>query len=360
MFPPSQISIVERGFAMNRKRRSPGGFTLVELLVVIAIIGVLIALLLPAIQAAREAARFMQCSNNLRQIGEGAVNHASSQGHFPTGGWGWGWIGDPDRGYGKRQCGGWVFNILAYCENKQTHDMAAGCTTANPTNDPTKRNRLKMMQAIALSYMNCPTRRPVTTFKNSDMQAIINAESSTLQSRSDYAFNGGDNENSYLIPYDAGGPVNEKIYTGIIFQRSVIREKDIPDGTSNTYLAGEKYLTPDHYRTGQGGADNNSMYQGYDWDTIRWTGNCDPTISPTSGSYPYPINNDYYVPLRDRPGYSLFTNFGSAHPVSLNFVFCDGSVHCVSYHVDREIHRRLGNRHDPKQYQVVDLDQLNP
>ncbi|MEI6367630.1 MAG: DUF1559 domain-containing protein, partial [Planctomycetota bacterium] len=79
------------------------GFTLVELLVVIAIIGTLIALLLPAIQAARESGRRASCANNIKQLALGVESHKTSLGHFPTGGWDQNWLGDKDRGADWRQ-----------------------------------------------------------------------------------------------------------------------------------------------------------------------------------------------------------------------------------------------------------------
>src|SRR5271169_4266720 len=78
-------------------RRQAHGFTLVELLVVITIIGILVSLLMPAVQSAREAARRVQCDNNLYQMGKAVLAHEQAQRFFPTGGWGWNWVGDPDR-----------------------------------------------------------------------------------------------------------------------------------------------------------------------------------------------------------------------------------------------------------------------
>ena len=124
-----QRSSVHRRVA-RRDRQQSSGFTLIELLVVIAIIGILIALLLPAVQAAREAARAAKCSSQVKQLATACLTHADTHGHLPAGGWGWRWAGDPDRGFGQRQPGGWMYNILPFIELDAIHELGAGIPLA--------------------------------------------------------------------------------------------------------------------------------------------------------------------------------------------------------------------------------------
>jgi prepilin-type N-terminal cleavage/methylation domain-containing protein len=131
------------------------GFTLVELLVVIAIIGVLVALLLPAVQAAREAARRNQCKNNLKQIGLACQNHVSAQGHLPTGGWGFSWTADPNRGYGPEQPGSWIYNVLEYVEQGNVRRLGKGLLSTSPG----FKDASITLHQTTLSAFNCPSRR---------------------------------------------------------------------------------------------------------------------------------------------------------------------------------------------------------
>jgi prepilin-type N-terminal cleavage/methylation domain-containing protein/prepilin-type processing-associated H-X9-DG protein len=328
------------------------GFTLVELLVVITIIGILIALLLPAVQAAREAARKVQCSNNLKQASLGMLQHEERYKFFPTGGWGWSWVGVPDRGSGKDQPGGWIYNILPFIEQQELHDMGSDGNADTPvgtTNPKWIAGARRIQQPLA--SMNCPTRRSpinyaVSTYWFGGNVAWLGASSVSVCSRSDYAACVGDYGDDQWGggPGDlAGGPAFfasdsvkniQKAMMGIAYGGSQVSVAMITDGLSNTYMLGEKYLDTDYYYNGDDGADNETMYIGYDNDIYRTT-------------YYNPDDpNTTYTPIQDTPGRSDGARFGSAHADSCNMSFCDGSVQTISYSIDPVTHRWLGNRQD--------------
>ena len=325
---------------MSALRRPLHGFTLIELLVVIAIIGILIALLLPAVQAAREAARQLQCQNNLKQIGLGFVNHEETHGHFPSGGWGWGWVGDADRGAGIRQPGGWVYNVLPYVEQQILHDLGAGEQVTG------KRAAHRQRAEVPLTFFNCPTRRraiayPFRTYNEGGTGGpLTNSDEPDSVARTDYGANGG---RRYTDPVNAGwgvaGPATipsdaalasraatiNRVANGIVYTLSTVSQIDVSDGTSNTYMVGEKYLNPDFYFNGRDLGDNENMYIGDNADISRWT---------------------FRTPMQDQPGLTTDRVFGSAHTGGFNMVFCDGRTRAIGYTIDREIHARLGNRKD--------------
>jgi prepilin-type N-terminal cleavage/methylation domain-containing protein len=303
--------------------RKPPAFTLVELLVVIAIIGILIALLLPAIQSARESARNMQCIDHLKQIGLAAVSHEQVQKHYPTGGWGFLWLGDADLGFGLRQPGGFFYNILPWLEYRTIHDMTKG----NPQSALTRHNAA-LMAGQPMSLFNCPSRRDTALNKvNPTYDTIVNADSSTTVSglwyHGDYKANAG----AIFYPW-GGGPGSwtdalagngftvtaQTNSSGIAYQRSNVTLKDIVDGTSHTYLAGEKYMNPDSYFTGTDYSDDQPFLGADDYDICGW-GNIQP--------------------MRDRRGVSvtIATPFGSPHRSTFNMVMCDGSTKSVSFNI---------------------------
>ncbi len=311
------------------------GFTLVELLVVITIIGILIALLLPAVQAAREAARRMQCANNLKQAGLGFLTHESTFGFLPTGGALYYCVGDSNIGPKKTQLGCWAFNILPYIEQQALYDLGLGQTGS------ALEAALAQRTKTAVPCMYCPTRREARPYPgaytvNNGWVVVEGAVGKT-----DYAANIGQCR-------ALAGTTDKDLANcgGISYRGSEVTMAMITDGASNTYMVGEKYLCPDLYTIGGDGGDDWSMYAGQQDDNVRSVGYYADSsdTNTTFASFP---------PLQDQPGYVAVdpgaapgTCFGSAHAGGVNMTMCDGSVHTISYDIDEEVHRRLGNRED--------------
>jgi type II secretory pathway pseudopilin PulG len=341
------------------------GFTLVELLVVLATLATLFALILPATQAAREAARCAQCKNNLKQLALASLHHHEGQGHFPTGGWGWYWLGDADRGFGKDQPGGWMFNLLPYCEQASLYQLAGDGDPYILTRD--QRVGAARVAASPLTVLNCPSRRtnrtyPLTAHEGGSL-GFFNSNMPSMVGRGDYAINSGHVHNEWHNDILGQGPKNyieadlwtanrswgsdqprflylpngEETMTGISFERSKISIPKVTDGLSNTYLIGERYIPQADYETGYNRGDNETWCTGFNNDNYRSTG--------------WLVRDKYVAatPLVDNNAVDdeiALGRFGSAHSAFWHASYCDGSVRSVSYDIDWRIHRDSGNRGD--------------
>ena len=338
------------------------GFTLVELLVVIAIIGILIALLLPAIQSVREAARRTECMNHLKQIGLAEIAYESTKRHYAN-------IGFQLNGP-RSADQTWLVAILPQLGELPLFQTVIEAQRKYVYEDQSN----EMLASLFKVYGNpvatyyCPSRRAVATYPETPG---IAGQVTVPQyvARNDYAINGG-NYYSNLGPGRKGIATIFDWDTGISRNNGnfdIVRASDVTDGLSKTYLVGEKAVPSDHYATGLAGGDCTNWYtcQGsneFGNDCLRSTYRV-PIRDPASGVTYYDhadlsVTDMYHTAGNAGPVAIFFYGvdlYGSAHPSTCNFVFCDGSVHSISYNISLATHQALASRAagdspDPKEY----------
>lgn len=303
------------------------GFTLVELLVVIAIIGILIALLLPAVQAAREAARRSQCSNNLKQLGLAMHNYHDTFKSFPSGyiaG-----VGGNPWDSGNRSSWGWGAFILPFVEQGPLHDrlepgkfrLSVALTSGGPL------DRVADLQTPIQAF-RCPsdTAKETNTghtLRNSSDAAVATATSNYVGNNTSRKWHTGGRLQGYDVSQSGqwGGLTAANEPNGIFWRASSVRMRDIVDGTSNTICVGERAWE----LTGPAGTAvrcNAGTIHG------TWSENEQLSIRTNLGAGSVALG----VPAT-APGECVY-GFSSPHPGGLQVALCDGSVRFVSLTID--------------------------
>jgi prepilin-type N-terminal cleavage/methylation domain-containing protein len=292
-------------------------FTLIELLVVLTIIAILIGLLLPAVQAAREAARIVQCQNNLKQVALACVNYEASYKELP------GYAGEKnpirvrfelnrkrdESLYGTP----WPAQILGFLEQSE---LARGLSRVGELRAVTPDDSIQQIVRGTVSAYHCPTRRDATSYP---LIKQYQERYGDRGARIDFAMNGGAAE---PIADDLIGITHKK--DGVWVFGSRVKTNRIKDGLAHTYLLGEKAM-----------------------DLLRYTtGTCFGDRSPIAGDPDNQGSSHSYVRFAARaPHVDIANNclvchdFGSAHQAGWNAANADGSVRMVSHTIDMDVHR---------------------
>jgi prepilin-type N-terminal cleavage/methylation domain-containing protein len=359
----------------SKTRDNHAGFTLVELLVVIAIIGILIGMLLPAVQQVREAARRSQCQNNLRQIGLAALNFESANQAFPH-------AGDCSDGYWESAPGrdrefdsmygfenlGWAFQILPFVELNNVFDLRQSVGLFDSATTPAA--------GQSLPVFVCPTR---------GQRISLNAFFLFDLMLGDYAGAGagpvleGNQVPGWGLTFSSNQSPSttefETVWRGIIAKGGHVRSSQNPaevttysrigfeaitDGSSNTVLFMEKATTPEGYlfSTSQfGDYWESGTFHNADWSSMRFASRADSRFSGFYGGQEVRLLADNEEResqnVRNSSGRTVEVGFGSAHPGTVSAVFGDGSVHNVGLQANVDILNSLNIRDDGS---VVSLD----
>jgi len=290
-------------------KRSRRGFTLIELLVVIAIIAILIALLLPAVQQAREAARRTQCRNNMKQLGLAMHNYHDSFGLFPSG-----WIGvstsvSPAVADANGRSGvGWGTMLLPYIDQAVLYNkMNFSVGIDNAAN--------AVARSAIVQTFRCPSDLGESFWNITDTQGGGGTVLASLPT-SNYVGSAGDTEIDSCIGLSVG---QQCVRNGSFYHNSSIRIRDITDGTSNTFLCGERKTAASlgWFATWLG------AYPGGDRPVVRILGVTDHT----------PNNPVLHI-----------DDFSSQHEGGAHFLFGDGHVRFLTENIDSGLYKALSTR----------------
>ena len=313
---------------MLQLHRRSSGFTLVELLVVIAIIGILVALLLPAIQAAREAARRSQCTNNMRQLGLSAHNYEGTHKTLPFNGYSdandgadvpyWG----TPTGVGSRAWS-WLSAILPYTENATLYEQAGIPEEYFRTSIAVSTNIPMFFCPSDVMQQNSPIARAESRYMRGVRDVALTNYDGVLGSNLGYGPWANVSLEGYADPWRNGD--------GVLWGRSFLNPpkfSTITDGTSKTYLAGEQIWNEEH-----GTCPDTACYgMGFSWvHSIEATANCTIPLNmakPGAGG-------------SDAPDFTYHTGFTSLHPGGANFTYVDGSVHFVTEDIGLGLYRAM-------------------
>jgi prepilin-type N-terminal cleavage/methylation domain-containing protein len=345
------------------ERQGRVGFTLVELLVVIAIIGILVALLLPAVQAAREAARRMQCGNNLKQIGLACHNFVSTTKYFPTAGGAVNqFLSQDERAapkYGYENAG-WMYQILPYMEEQSLFNLREGDGSGNIGFIDTR------LIEKPVAAFNCPTR--FNRFGNDGLDVYALGDyAGVMASHNDPGWD----RFEFVITQDANPTEKDAIWTGILIKGGHVNTSASPpkiqnfgkisfakitDGSSKTILIAEKAANGALYSIDRVAANNThpywelyGYYIGADWPTMRQFGALSQGASSTKPEVGIKQDSESRVVFdRGRPSTAVpdEQGFGSAHPSVLMSLIGDGSVRTISTDTDLLLLNQLGKRAD--------------
>lgn len=308
---------------MAADRRFPRhAFTLVELLVVIAIIGVLVALLLPAVQAARDAARRMSSQNNLKQLALACHNHHDTKGHFPA-------AANYPAGKPLDTYSGWVVPLLPFIEQSAVHDAYYAAPNAIAQS-----HGIDSPAAAVISILIAPSDAlEMTPYQSFAPGVNANYPNGRYVGLTSYGCNGG---TSAPLTY---------VKDGVFHYDTKTRFGEITDGTTSTILIGERYGFDRHWGALTGRAENDmraySAWSGGPF--FSWRSTLAPmnfrlppsvaTTPPASGSAEY---FDLY--------YRRLMAYGSSHPSGGSLALCDGSVRFVSSSINLITLRELSTK----------------